>query len=66
MTLDYGAVGALLGAGTGIAAVFMFCTRAIVREEISKLNGTYLRKEVAEQRFRAIDEHFELIKGRSR
>ncbi len=62
MTLDYGAVGALLASGTGIAAVFMFCTRAIVRQEIAKLNGTYLRRELADEKFKAIHEHLELLK----
>ncbi len=50
----------LLGGG------FMFITTAIMRKELDsfreKLNGTYLRKELAEQKFKEIEQHFDWIR----
>ncbi len=36
--------------GTG----FLLVTRSIVRDEIAKLNGTYIRRELADERHRSI------------
>ena len=47
-------------AGCGLmGACFLAVTRWVVRDEIAKLNGTYLRKELAIQRFEEIEKHFD-------
>ncbi len=48
--------------------VFLFATKAIVSNEISKLNGTYIRKEykdVVEARFKAIEDHFDYLRDQT-
>lgn len=45
-----------------LGAVFVFVTKSVVREEISKLNEIYLRKELAEQKFAEIEKHFDYLR----
>jgi hypothetical protein len=45
-----------------MGTAFAIATRAIVRDEIKKLNGTYLRKELADVKFREIEAHFDYLR----
>lgn len=57
--INWQAITALV-AGFGLmGAIFTFATRSIVRGEIVKLNGTYLRKELADLKFREIETTFD-------
>lgn len=60
--INWQMVTALIAGCALISTAFLFSTRAIVRDEIAKLNGTYLRKELAIQRFAEIEKHFDYIK----
>lgn len=60
--MSWDAVTALCAAVTVIASAFTLVTRYIVRDEIRKLNGTYLRTEIAEARFREIENHFDYLR----
>lgn len=55
MSIDWQTFAALIGSFTGMATLFVVVTRAIVREEVRKLNGTYMRRELADERFGNID-----------
>lgn len=59
--MNWPEVTALIAGFGAMAAIFMFCTRALIREEILKLNDMYLIKEVADSRFKAIDDKFSQI-----
>ena len=44
-----------------MGGAFIFIVRAVMATEIKKLNGTYLRTELANQKFEQIDKTFENI-----
>jgi len=60
-TVTWASILASLPALAMTGAICVFAVRAIVRQEIAKLNGTYLRREVADDRFRQIEEHFDFL-----
>lgn len=55
-------VTALMAVAGGIACIHAFTTQAIVAKEIRKLNGTYLRTELADAKFKQIEEHFDYVR----
>lgn len=57
--INWQAITALVAGFGMMGAVFTFATRSIVRGEITKLNGTYLRKELAEVKFGEIESKFD-------
>lgn len=62
MTWDsiFSAVPATVASG----AVFLFVTRAIVREEVSKLDGKYMSKDLAAAKFEEIEKHFDYLRDK--
>ncbi len=64
--IDWLALTAIFAGCGVIGAVFLFSTRSIVRDEIRKLNGTYLRTEVAEVRFQQIEDHFDYLRNEAK
>jgi hypothetical protein len=61
MNIDAENIIAACAAFTMMGAFFSFVTTAIVRREIAKLNGTYLRKELALVKFQEIEGRFEML-----
>ncbi len=59
--INWSMIGAIGGMSSIIGGMFLFATRAIVRDEISKLNGTYLRKELADQKFEALGQRIDRV-----
>jgi hypothetical protein len=58
---------ALIAGSALMGGFFMWATRSIVRDEIRRLNGTYLRTDVAEVRFGELDKRITLVaEGRKR
>ena len=49
---------------TLVGAAFLFTTRSIVRDEIRKINGTYMRTDLANEKFKKIDERFAALSPR--
>lgn len=60
--MNWNEITALCGGFGVMGAMFMFVTRAVVQREISKLNGTYLRRELADVKFQQIEAHFDFIR----
>lgn len=63
--MNWDEVTALCAAFGLMGTAFLFVTRAIVRYEISKLNGTYLRRELADVKFREIEAHFDYLRDQA-
>ena len=59
--MNWDAVTAFCAALMIISSAFVFITRAIIRDEIRKLNGTYLRTELAKSEFTKINERFDAV-----
>lgn len=66
METNWQEVSALILGASVIAAGFVFSTRSIVRQEIVKLNGTYLRRAEADLRYQQIQNHFDFIREQIR
>ncbi len=60
--MDWAEVTALTAVGAAAVAVHGFVTKALVSEGIRKLNGTYLRSELANTKFAEIEKHFDYIR----
>ena len=56
--IDWAAVTAGCAVLTILGIAHSFVVIAIVRSEIRKLNGTYLRSDLAKAEFQRINEHF--------
>ena len=57
METNWQEVTALIASFSLIGAVFYFSTAAIVREEFLKLSKIYLRRDLADEKFRQLDAH---------
>jgi hypothetical protein len=60
--IDWAEVTALCAGFGMMGTIFLFTTRAIVRDEIRKINGTYVRSKEAEIRFKQIEDHFDYLR----
>ena len=63
--IDWAAVTAGCAVLTVLGIAHSFVVIAIVRSEIRKLNGTYLRSELADAEFRRINDHFAWLQERT-
>lgn len=64
MTWAY--VGTICGAIIGLGTIFAVLVKAIVREELKALDKVFLRKDLADEKFRQIEEHFDYIRPKPR
>jgi hypothetical protein len=62
ITINWQAVSALCAVLTLALGLHIFVILALVRAEIRKLNGTYLRRELANAEFARINDHFDWLK----
>ena len=60
--MDWNEITALCAAFGAMGTMFLFATRAIVQLEIRKLNGTYLRTELAKEKFQQVETHFDFLR----
>ena len=62
ITVNWQAVSAICAVATLALGLHLFVILALVRAEIRKLNGTYLRTEIAELRFQQMNERIKRIR----
>lgn len=60
--INWTEVTGLCAAFGAMSTILLFVMRAVVRDEIRKLNGTYLRRELAEEKFAQIETHFDYLR----
>lgn len=62
MDINWGDIANKCIAFGAMGTMFTFIVKAIIRDEINKLNDRFMLKAVAEQRFQEIEKHFDWIR----
>lgn len=62
--MDWGMVTGVSAGFGAVATAFTFIVKSIVRDEMKKLNGFYLKSDLAMARFQQIEDHFDFIEER--
>ena len=60
--MNWNEVTAICAVVTVLGTLHAFIVLSLVRDEIRKLNGTYLRRELANQKFAEIEKHFDFLR----